>query len=72
MNFAEMFALLIGFALSLWVVKTSAQLAYKKEVTWEQAFLQWLFLLILAVIISIILSMLKFGYVLERLAFGLL
>ena len=71
MNFAEMFALLIGFALSLWVVKTSAQLAYKKEVTWEQAFLQWLLLLILAVLISVILSMLKFGYLLKRLTFGL-
>jgi hypothetical protein len=71
MNFPEMFALIIGFVLSLWVVKTSAQLAYKQEVTWEQAFLQWLLLLILAVIVSMILSMLKFGYLLERLTFGL-
>ncbi len=44
MNFPEMLLLIISFALSLWVVKASAQLAYKQEVTWEQAFLQWLLL----------------------------
>ncbi|MCD6246960.1 MAG: hypothetical protein J7J87_00805 [Candidatus Diapherotrites archaeon] len=71
MNFPEMLLLIISFVLSIWVVKASAQLAYKQEVTWEQAFLQWLLLLILAFLASILLSLFKFGYLIEALTFKL-
>ncbi len=62
MEFAQLFLLIIGFALSLWVVKASAQLAYGQQVSWGQAFLQWLLLIILAFIASFIFSFLKLGY----------
>jgi len=62
MDFPQLFALMISFVLSLWVVKVSAELAYKKEITWEQAFLQWLLLLVLAFFVSILLGFLKVGY----------
>lgn len=71
MNFPEMFLLIISFALSLWVVKASAQLAYKQDVTWQQAFLQWLLLLILAFVASFVLSLLKLGYLIEVLGLKL-
>jgi len=56
MNFQKFLALAISLALSIWVVKVSAELAYKKEVSWEQAFLQGLLLLVLFFALSLFLD----------------
>lgn len=48
-----------GFILSLFVVKISAEIAYKTKVSWSQAFIQ----AVLLVIIGLVVDFLFFGAV---------
>lgn len=59
MNFQTLVSFIITVGLCLWAVKVSAELAYKKDVPWDQAFLQGLLLLVLIFAITIFLNALR-------------
>ncbi|MCX6802219.1 MAG: hypothetical protein NT067_03830 [Candidatus Diapherotrites archaeon] len=61
MAFENLLVLGIGFLLTIGIVKASAQMAYKREVRWGEAFMQWLLLLVFAFVVGMVLGILNVG-----------
>lgn len=57
----KILVLIIGFLVSIGVVKFSAQLAYKKPVSWGDAFVQWILLIVLAIVAGFVMDFLQLG-----------
>ena len=61
MGFERLLLIAVGILVSIGVVKFSAQLAYKRPVPWTEAFIQWILLIVLALIAGLVLDSLEFG-----------
>ncbi|MEM4662556.1 MAG: hypothetical protein QXM75_00870 [Candidatus Diapherotrites archaeon] len=59
MNFPEFFGTALSLGLMLWAVKASAKFAYKKDVSWEEAFMQAIVLIAIIFVISILLNAMR-------------
>jgi len=65
-----LFIFLIGLLVEIFFLKFSAEKAYKIKVTYEKAFLQWIWLLILRIALWVILATLMLILLLPLLVVG--
>ena len=61
MSIERILVIIIGFLVTIGVVKFSAQLAYKRPVRWGEAFVQWIMLAVLGLLAGFLLEMLDLG-----------